>query len=107
MDIQLDVDIHGSYPPSTSSWMWSVLSMDIQLDVHPLPSLNFPTNSPLRLWHFPLLSVESWGPPPSNIWPPYTAIGPVAWEESLKVERPGPRASDSCFPSLIPKIIAG
>jgi hypothetical protein len=40
MDIQLDLDIHGSYPPSTSSWMWSVLSMDIQLDIHPLPSLN-------------------------------------------------------------------
>jgi hypothetical protein len=39
MDIQLDLDIHGSYPPSTSSWMWSVLSMDIQLDIHPLPSL--------------------------------------------------------------------
>jgi Zn-dependent metalloprotease len=40
MDIQLDLDIHGSYPPSTSSWMWSVLSMDIQLDIHPLPSLD-------------------------------------------------------------------
>ena len=36
----MDVDIHGSYLPNTSTWMWSVLSMDIQLDIHPLPSLN-------------------------------------------------------------------
>jgi hypothetical protein len=33
------VDIHGSYLSNTSTWMWSVLSMDIQLDIHPLPSL--------------------------------------------------------------------
>jgi hypothetical protein len=39
MDLSMDVDIHGSYPPNTSTWMWSVLSMDIQLDIHPLPSL--------------------------------------------------------------------
>jgi hypothetical protein len=40
MDLSMDVDIHGFYPPNTSTWMWSVLSMDIQLDIHPLPSLN-------------------------------------------------------------------
>jgi hypothetical protein len=40
MDLSMDVDIHGFYPPNTSTWMWSVLSMDIQLDIHPLPSLD-------------------------------------------------------------------
>jgi hypothetical protein len=39
MDLSMDVDIHGSYLSNTSTWMWSVLSMDIQLDIHPLPSL--------------------------------------------------------------------
>jgi len=36
---KIHVDIHGSYLSNTSTWMWSVLSMDIQLDIHPLPSL--------------------------------------------------------------------
>jgi hypothetical protein len=39
--IHMDIhgSIHGSYLSNTSTWMWSVLSMDIQLDIHPLPSL--------------------------------------------------------------------
>jgi hypothetical protein len=36
---KIHVDIHGSYLSNTSTWMWSVLSMDIQLNIHPLPSL--------------------------------------------------------------------
>jgi hypothetical protein len=40
MDLSMDVDIRGSYLLNTSTWMWSVLPMDIQLDIHPLPSLD-------------------------------------------------------------------
>jgi hypothetical protein len=47
MDLSMDVDIHGSYLSNTSTWMWSVLSMDIQLDIHPLPSL-----PPKEAWMF-------------------------------------------------------
>jgi hypothetical protein len=36
---KIHVDIHGFYLSNTSTWMWSVLSMDIQLDIHPLPSM--------------------------------------------------------------------
>jgi hypothetical protein len=47
MDLSMDVDIHGSYLSNTSTWMWSVLSMDIQLDIHPLPSL---VGRSVRVW---------------------------------------------------------
>jgi hypothetical protein len=63
MDLSMDVDIHGSYLSNTSTWMWSVLSMDIQLDIHPLPSL---INGPLpNLEHlFDLPTSARY-----NVWP--------------------------------------
>jgi hypothetical protein len=52
---KIHVDIHGSYLSNTSTWMWSVLSMDIQLDIHPLPSLTVSSIHMFLSFFFPWL----------------------------------------------------
>jgi hypothetical protein len=58
------------------------------------------------IMEIPLLPIESWGPPPSNSWPPHTVVDPATWEKSLEVEHPGPPVSHSYISSPVTNIIA-